>query len=314
VSRKRPLGDSVVNPCTAKFLGPRRRGYRGCYGEPIANPAAVWLRLAQNFPVLVAGLLLAGCGGNRLDENLCPRDKLPARTTVLLLDTSDPLTAKHQEELRRLVEEIQGTHGGPSDQGPNFRVAPGDKLVVYKLPSDMAFIRDPNALQPVLEVCNPGVNPSIDWDWRDDLTGGRQLAMRNWQHFDQFVRSLFEEIQTVQEQSVSPILEALGIIVPRHAPSRRVAPSAQGRMRLVMFSDLLQHSETLSHYGSYPPADKVRETPGMRSLATKLQGVEISLFRLERDRYSRWQTAGHYHWWPRLMADFGGQVVWVEPI
>ena len=253
--------------------------------------------------LLALGLTVAGC--ERLDENLCPRDRTPGRTTILVLDTSDPLTTKHRAELKRLVEELQAP-----DAEAELRVAPGEALVAYELAENL------DALEPVLKVCNPGQRPD-EWGWQQELTQGKQVAWRRWRRFQDIVERLFDEAHDETSRSRSPIIEMLGVIVPRHAPSRRLGAGSGGsRTHVILFSDLLQHSAALSHYGSYPPAADVLDTNGLRALRTDLAGVDVSLYRLERSRArdARWQTRDHYYWWTELIRSFGGRVVWQEPI
>ena len=257
---------------------------------------------ARNLPLLWLGGLLAiaaGCQPARLDENLCPLNQPPERTTILLLDTSDPLNEKQRGVFARMVRELQEPDG-PVD----FRVAPGEALVVYELPQEF---RD---VEPLVLVCNPGDRPD-DWGWKQELTEGKQLAFAAWRRFRERVEPLFAARESSAEPS-SPILEFLGVILPRHTPSARMATDT--RTHLILYSDLLQHSEALSHYGPYPPADALAQTTGLRHLRTDLTGVEVSLYRLERSRDARWQTAEHYYWWTGLVAAFGGEVIWQESI
>lgn len=240
-------------------------------------------------------LLSVGCGQVRLDENLCPRDGQPARNTVLLLDTSDPLTPKHRAELQRLINELQS----PTSE---FRVDAGEALVVYELGTDVG------ALEPVLTVCNPGEHPD-QWDWWQQLTRGRAIDLQRWRRFREAVEGLFVQVETRAAQPSSPLLETLGVIVPRHAPSARESVAkGGGHTHLILFSDLLQHSGALSHYGPYPAGDAIRKTPELRALKTNLTGIDVSLLRLERSRDARWQTRDHYYWWTDLVHSFGGRI------
>ena len=272
------------------------RWYR--YGiDGVDSVGALVLRVATALLVLFC----VGCGQARLDENLCPRDGQPPRNTLLLLDTSDPLSAKHRAELQRLVKELQS-------QTAELRVAPGEALIVYELGADL------DALAPVLKVCNPGVHPD-QWEWWQELTRGRAIDLQRWRRFREAVEGLFDQIETETAQSSSPLIETLSVILPRHAPSaREAASSAGGHTHLILFSDLLQHSDALSHYGPYPAGDAVRETPGLRALQTDLTGIDVSLLRLERSRDARWQTRDHYYWWTHLVRSFGGRVVWQQSI
>ena len=248
---------------------------------------------------LVASVLTlaTACGPARLDENLCPRGEEPARTTILVLDTSDALDPKHQAHFDRLVRELQD----PALEG---RVAPGERLVVYELPQTLTDV------SPVVEVCNPGERPD-DWDLRDKLTQGREVALAAWRRFDERVAPLFA-LESSENRASSPIIEFLGVVVPRHFPSSNI--QRDKRPHVILYSDLLQHSDALSHYGSYPTAGSVPNTDGLRHLHTDLSGIEFSIYRLERQRYARWQTTEHYYWWKRLIEAFGGTVIGMEPV
>lgn len=241
-----------------------------------------------------------------LDENLCPVDSPPMRRTLLLLDTSDPLTPKHVAELRRLVSELQQRGSSPAAEG--FHVAPGEPLIVYEIALDL---RD---LEPVVKVCNPGVHPD-DWDWWWELIRGRMFELHKWRRFKEKVEELFPDEESAQEMPRSPILENIGVIVPRHAPSKRMLPAGkESHTHLIVFSDLLQHSDDLSHYGPYPEAGNFLDTPRLRELKTDLTRVDVSLFRLERSKYARWQTTDHYYWWTELVGEFNGAVLWQESL
>ena len=187
-------------------------------------------------------------------------------------------------------------------------MAPREALVVYELGADL------DELAPVLKVCNPGEHPD-QWEWWQELTRGRAIDLQRWRHFREAVEGLFDHIDTEKAQPRSPLVETLGVIVPRHAPSaREAAARVGGHTHLIVFSDLLQHSETLSHYGAYPAGGEVRETPGLRALQTDLTGIDVSLLRLERQRDARWQTLEHYYWWTHLVHSLGGRVIWQESV
>ena len=256
---------------------------------------------------VIATCIHSGCEQRtRLDHRLCPVDKPPGRQTILLLDTSDPLAPKHHEELRRLVTDLQKP--SPNAASRHFYVAPGEALIVYELTGNLATV------EPVMMVCNPGNNPN-EWTWKDNLTQGRAIASRQWQRFENHIEDLFPSLEESTPQPRSPILEMLGVVVPRHAPSKRSFSSDDtNHTHLILFSDLLQHSELLSHYGPYPAAKAIRTTSGLRSLQTDLTGIDVSLFRLERSSGGSRQTRDHYYWWTELVMELGGAVRWQESL
>ena len=255
-------------------------------------------------PLVVGTLLLAGVvafyqAGTRVqetDDRLCPKDTGPVGATVLLLDTSDPLTPKHRAELERLAGQIASEHAG------RMGIAPGELLAVYEL------TQDPGAPKQLTEVCRPFKNPK-DRTWRDDIHRGRRFDERDWESFEDALASGFPERESAP-QPTSPLLETIAVLAARHVPGKR--GDERFKVHLVVFSDLLQHSPRFSHYGPYPDAKDMRHRA--RDLLTDLTGAQVSLFRLERQKYAKWQTERHYYWWTELVQEQGGQIEWQESI
>ncbi len=242
----------------------------------------------------VVALYQVGTRAPETDDRLCPKATGPIGATVLLLDTSDPLTPKHRAELERLAGQIAS-----EDEG-RMGIAPGELLAVYQL------TQDPGAPRQLIEVCRPFKNPK-DRTWRDDIHQGRRFAERDWERFEDTLANAFPE-QESKPQQTSPLLETITVLAARHMPGKR--GDEQFKVHLVVFSDLLQHSPRFSHYGPYPDAKDMRHRA--RDLLTDLTGVQVSLFRLERPKYAKWQTERHYYWWTELIQEQGGQIEWQD--
>ena len=261
-------------------------------------------RRSVMLPLGAAALLLGGVVvfyqlGTRApdtDDRLCPKATGPVGATVLLLDTSDPLTPKHRAELERLAGQIASEHAG------RMGIAPGELLAVYEL------TQDPGAPKQLAEVCRPFKNPK-DRTWRDDIHRGRRFDERDWESFEDALASGFPERESAP-QPTSPLLETIAVLAARHVPGKR--GDERFKVHLVVFSDLLQHSPRFSHYGPYPDAKDMRHRA--RDLLTDLTGAQVSLFRLERQKYAKWQTERHYYWWTELVQEQGGQIEWQESI
>ena len=255
-------------------------------------------------PLGVAALLLAGVVvfyqvGTPVpdtDDRLCPKATGPVGATVLLLDTSDPLSPKHRTELERLAGQITSERAG------RMGIAPGELLAVYEL------TQDSGAPKQLMEVCRPFKNPK-DRTWRDEIHQGRLYAERDWGRFEDALANGFPERES-EPQPTSPLLETIAVLAARHVPGKR--GDERFKVHLVVFSDLLQHSPRLSHYGPYPDAKGMSRRA--RDLLTDLTGARVSLFRLERPKYAKWQTKRHYLWWTELVREQGGQIEWQESI
>ena len=246
--------------------------------------------------ILVAAFYQFGTRAPETDDRLCPKDSGPVGATVLLLDTSDPLTPKHEAELKRLAGQIA------SDQAGRMGIAPGELLAVYEL------TQDSGAPKQLIEVCRPFKDPK-DRTWRDDIHQGRRFAERDWERFEDALIKGYPRSES-EPQPTSPLLETITVLAARHIPGKR--GSEQFSVHLVVFSDLLQHTERFSHYGPYPDSKEMRSD--YRDLLTDLTGARVSLFRLERPKYAMWQTERHYYWWTELIQEQGGQIEWQDSI
>ena len=266
--------------------------------EAKAHRQSIMLPLGAT-ALLLAGVVVFYQLGTRApdtDDRFCPKATGPVGATVLLLDASDPLTPKHRAELERLAGQIASEHAG------RMGIAPGELLAVYEL------TQDPGAPKQLIEVCRPQTNPK-DRTWRDDIHQGRIFAERDWEHFDEALANGFPEHES-EPQPTSPLLETIAVLAARHVPGKR--GDERFKVHLVVFSDLLQHSPRFSHYGPYPDAKDMRHRA--RDLLTDLTGAQVSLFRLERSKYAKWQTERHYYWWTELVQEQGGQIEWQESI
>ena len=251
--------------------------------------------------VVVVGALMAGLWwirGEGVGPDGCPKKSGPSREIVVLLDTSDPLNDKHRADLKRILREM--TDPAASGRHTALAVRAGERVSFYRLSST----GPPES--PLEQICNPGGDPEKR-SWIDYLTKGGVID--EWRH-DRFVRKvegLFPE-EDGPPQPASPLLETVAVITARHAPSERADQDAKPA-HLIVISDLLQHTSLLSHYGPYPKPDSLP-----RELWADLSRVEVSLFRLERQKYMKFQTPEHYYWWTDLVETMGGRIVWQQAL
>ena len=261
-------------------------------------------RNARTFGIgtaVVVGALMLGLWwtrGESVGPDGCPRESGPSREVIVLLDTSDPLMDKHKDELRRILREM--TNPALSGSHPALAVRKGERVSFYELSST----GPPET--PIEQMCNPGGDPE-NRSWIDYLTKGEIID--RW-HYDQFVRKvedLFPK-ENGPPQPASPLLETIAVITARHAPSVRANQDTKPA-HLIVISDLLQHTSMLSHYRPYPAADSLP-----RELRADLSRVEVSLFRIERHKYARFQTPEHYYWWTDTVESMNGRVVWQQAL
>ena len=270
----------------------RHRAEAKAHRQSIMLPLGVGALLL----IVMVAFYQVGTSVPETDDRLCPKATGPVGATVLLLDTSDPLTPKHRAELERLAGQIA------SDQVGRMGIAPQELLAVYEL------TQDSGAPKQLIEICRPLKSPK-DRTWRDDIHQGRLFAERNWERFEDALANAFPERES-EQRSTSPLLETIAVLAARHVPGKR--GDERFKVHLVVFSDLLQHTPRFSHYGPYPAAKDMRHHA--RDLLTDLTNARVSLLRLERPKYAKWQSKRHYYWWTELIRQQGGQIEWQDSI
>ncbi len=261
-------------------------------------------RKAKWFAIVIVLLFIAIMAGlwtlqeEELDSQGCPRESGPSREVIVLLDTSDPLGDKHKAELGRILREM--TDSAESGRHDRLAVREGERLTLYRL--ETTGIPD----DPIAQICNPGGNPR-EQKPLDGFTRGAVITQWRWQQFVNVIQNLFPKKQP-QAFPTSPILETIAVITARHTSSRRASQDVSPS-HLVIISDLLQHTDKLSHYDSYLTPELLRG-----ELKADLTNVEVSLFQLERLKYEKYQTPDLYYWWSDWVEAMGGRVVWQQAI
>jgi hypothetical protein len=220
-------------------------------------------------------------------ETLCPVSG-PRSLTVLLIDRTDPLTAVQQGALRKHLDAMQHEierYGG---------------LVVYSVgPIGEALLR-PEASR----LCNPGrredIHPAI---------GNPHLMERKWrEQFAAPLAQLFTQLVKPHEAATSPIMESIQSVA---ITALRGSQLNQIPRRLVIVSDMLQHTPAYSQYSTVASFEAFRQMPYYRQVRTDLTGIEVHIVYVRRDTRTRVQGRAHIEFWQQYIADMGGKLTHV---
>lgn len=235
----------------------RRRGRAGNN----AGQVVLIVVLGAAFIFLVVGLiwLFLIAKGNQVPRDqatLCPLSGYTSQTLVLI-DTTDPLPLVTQtqvlQKLRDVVAEI-----------------PKNGLLELRLLS-----ADPEQSRLAMKVkCNPGDGSDID-----PVTGDAEGAKRRWQtEYVQKVEEALRNSLAGSPQDFSPIMEAIQRIAAEHLTSShdKSIPT-----RLVVVSDMIQHTDAYSHYrdGLEP---ETFSAMARNRLATDLAGASVEFWMVRR--------------------------------
>lgn len=254
-------------------MGPsrsRRRGRR-------PDRSTLWAVLAS----IGAAMLLVGyfalnwwAKGQRveIDEaTLCPVSG-PSAVTAVLVDRSDPLTTQQALRVRQVLDRVVAE-------------APvGGRVALYVAEAD-AF----TALAPVLALCNPGSEANPLYQNPKKIRARYEEGFKA--RFDAVRKALLEPAQ----RKTSPIMESIkAVCIDAFGAAPPGVP-----LRLVVVSDLVQHSPVTSHYRERNFETFLRDAR-LSGVLVDCKGAEVEMLyilRLGKDGRPTIQNGAHQRFW-----------------
>jgi hypothetical protein len=241
--------------------------------------------------MIVVGAFLLGMGAlyyNAVASNptvdpdtLCPEE--PSSTTVLLVDVTDPMNLPQRQDFQNQFIKLR-------DAIPRF-----GKLVVMKV--------DPVAnrmLRPIITRCNPGKATDVS-----ELTSDKASVKLAWE--EKFAAPLdraFEELLATSSAQSSPILESIqSVALTELQPSS----TDEYARTLVVASDLLQHTPSISFYKEIPDPQALIDSVAFGKAKTDLTGIKVQLWMLQRGDFKETQPRTLPDLWERMITAQGGQ-------
>jgi hypothetical protein len=196
---------------------------------------------------------------------------------TVLVDRTDAMNENQLESVRSAFQFIKKS------------IRKDERLAVYPIDAEASAV--PATL---IEVCAPVSE--------QDASALTENLKRVKKRFDEaFSKPLDEVLVTLKAQKTekqSPILEAIQSVAASQPEINK--RNSQIRRELIMFSDLLQHSQRASLYRVAANTDTTRllETPSIKEVLndTKLVGYDVKIYMLERCGYSEQQRVARAFW------------------
>lgn len=220
-------------------------------------------------------------------KTACPKSGAES-VTAIIIDTSDPLARHQQTALRRLADFLTAPQAAAHD----MYVPREHLLTIYEVGAP-----EPKQL---FHHCNPG-DPETRSTGKK-LTEGKILAQTRWRQFKNALENAFPDVTRSAPQT--PLIETIRFVRHAEFPPASVLRSGDAHAgRIVIISDMLQHTDQLSHFGArLPPA-----IDAAKSYNLDLRGIDIHLRYLRVDRYRQYQQGArpHFTWWREFFAAAG---------
>lgn len=236
--------------------------------------------------VVLALFLLRPDTVPRDPETLCP-EAGPSRVTAILVDTTDRVGPTSRADVLGRLDDLVAS-------------SQADEMMVAYETSSVAG--EGALFPPRLTVCNPG-----DPDAANPLISNPGLIRRRLEEgFRRPLDGLFRELVGREQADASPLLENVQAISVTLFARRAYAETPK---RLIVVSDLMQHSEHLSLYRARLDYDAFDRSVGADALRTNLQDVGIEVLFVQRREHERFGDARTLiEFWERWFEGQGGRL------
>lgn len=219
-------------------------------------------------------------------ETLCLTDKPPPLHTLILVDATDRLNARHQKRLKAIAREEAG------------RLPRWGRLTLMSLRPDAE--REPRLL---FSACTPGDRSDANPIWENVGALERKRA----DQFDAPLNAALSGAKGGRSADGSPIVEGLYAAVsdPDFAGEER---------RLILVSDLLQYAPgKFSLYDPKQTWERYRVSQGALRSPPSLDDVAVRVVVLERADRAAIQDNARANFWTPYFDDAGApDVLWTE--
>ena len=267
----------------------RRRSRRGRRSGQLSDREKVLVGVAV--PLVAAALALfvrfvmfAPDPPERDPDTGCPEDG-PSALTAIMIDATDRVGAiSRADVLARLEEYVAASREDEMVIG--FEARPvGEEID-----------------EPLLTVCHPG-DPEEASEWTQNP---RLIRRRLEERFRQPLEALFRELLSREEATTSPLMESVQSVAVSFLGREEYADIPK---RLILVSDLMQHSEYLSFFRQPVDYDAFGRSRGANALSTDLRGTTVDVLFVQREAHRRLRsTRGLAEFWGRWIEDQGGMV------
>jgi hypothetical protein len=220
-------------------------------------------------------------------ETLCPKAG-PWTTSVVLIDVSDPLPPVAQEDVKnQIADEVLNT--------PKFGLLELRLLDPQTEGGKILFLR-----------CNPGDGRDLS----EIIANPEQERKRFEEGFKTPLTELLASAVQSDPSQTSPIMETIQWIAVKEFA---LAGQQRDKPRLVVVSDMIQHSAAYSLYTGDATFERFRQAPSYDVLRTDLKQAGVTVFYVHR-KNSPGLADNLVAFWERWFADNNGSLIRVRKV
>jgi hypothetical protein len=251
----------------------------------------------------IAGVLVLGVVGwlalqdaprpRKESDTLCNANGANDQSTltVIIVDRSEPFNEIQQQDILRALRRVI------------TESAEGDEFQLFEMKAQREL-----STTPVLRGCNPG---GVKADTMREKLDQTALSRRVFEEkFVARINSAIEETINVPPLADSPLMEMIqGVTVVA------LKRANQKTRRLILVSDLMQHS---SNYSQYAVATydwtRFRESPAFKALSIDLSSTQVRALYVARATGASAQKPGHKEFWTKYFDALNAKTIVFDEI
>jgi hypothetical protein len=263
--------------------------------HPGGSSATGWI-LGGIGALAIVGIIAGGIALNYNTRDVdhssgCPNDHYDSVTAVMI-DLTDPLDPIQGAALRNALLKVR-------DTVPRF-----GRLEIYPL----AATTD-RTIAPVFSACSPGKGSDVS----SRLYGNPELADKIWHRtFGDKIDQIIGGLQKLPAQDNSPILEGIQSVTVT-AFGTPIARDAEEK-RLVIVSDMIQHTGEYSFYQGAPKFSAFKGTEYFLRVKPEMRGAKADIFLIVRATKRNVQQPPLYQFWVDYFEASDGDLRDWEPL
>lgn len=218
------------------------------------------------------------------EETLCPVGETYAQT-FFLIDTTDKLDAREQRNLEDELKDLKSS------------LEVYERLSIFLISETFGGLSD-----PLFDKCSPRTG-----DNANALIEAERLLRRNYERkFGEQLDQKIEQVGLEANANRSPILEALADITQK---IRLDSPDRTG-VRVIVFSDMMQHTDEWSHYraGATMDYESFANSRIGKSMMMDFGGAKVEILYLLRP--SNPDPEQHRAFWTALLTRANADWIW----
>ena len=219
------------------------------------------------------------------DETLCKVDKLYPQT-IFLVDTTDTLDGREQ---RNLIEELENVKDS---------LAEFERFSIYLISEDIGGLSD-----PLFDKCRPPTGENAN----KLIAAPRLIRQRYDKEFGDKLDEIIQRLPTNESANQSPIIESLADIANRI----RRNTDRWSSVRVLIYSDMMQHTDDWSHYSGTSSMDfeRFQKSRLGTTMMMDFDRTDVEVFYLLRPATPNPEL--HRKFWTSLLSSANAKMRWV---